>query len=220
MNDSLLIDSGLPLEFWAEAMDTAYYRRNRLPSKTQAGEIIPEEAWTGERQDVRHLKVFGSATSVVIPKEKRHKSDIYKNWKRIFIGYSQDTTKHVRACAPKSQQILLVSSPYANESGQGAKLLVDPPLGPTQFGTASKRKAPTREPKPRRRPRKVQVLDNNRVGPPRPDEISDIDLARDHVDKDPLETVEKEMSATETSSKIHEPLTYEEAISDPVHSRQ
>lgn len=140
MNDSLLIDSGLPLEFWAEAMDTANYPRNRLPSKTQAGEIIPEEAWTGERQDVHYLKVFGSATSVVIPKEKRHKSDIYKNWKRIFIGYSQDTTKHVRACAPRSQQILLVSSPYANESGQGAKLLVDHPLGPTQFWNSIKEK--------------------------------------------------------------------------------
>lgn len=28
------------------------------------------------------------------------------------------------------------------------------------------------------------------------------------------------MSATEVSSKIHEPRTYEEAISDPIHARQ
>lgn len=103
MKDSLLIDSGLPLQFWAEAMNTANYLRNRLPTKIQQGEIIPEVAWTGEKQDVRHLKVFGSVASVVIPKEKRHKSDIYKNWKGIFIGYSQDTTKHVRAWAPKTQ---------------------------------------------------------------------------------------------------------------------
>lgn len=31
---------------------------------------------------------------------------------------------------------------------------------------------------------------------------------------------EKIMSATETSSRVHEPSTYEEAITDPIHSRQ
>lgn len=101
MKDSLLINSGLPLEFWAEVMDTANYLRNHLPTKSQVGELILEESWTGEKQDVGHIKTFGSTVSVVISKEKRHKSDIYKNWKGIFIGYSHDTTKHVRAWAPK-----------------------------------------------------------------------------------------------------------------------
>ena len=32
------------------------------------------------------------------------------------------------------------------------------------------------------------------------------------------EATKKIMSVTETTSKIHEPLTYEEAISDPVHT--
>lgn len=88
IKDSLLIDNGLPLEFWAEAMDTANYLWNRLPTKSQRGEIISEKNWTREKQTVSHVKIFGSAVSVVIPKEKRHKSDIYKNWKGIFIGYS------------------------------------------------------------------------------------------------------------------------------------
>lgn len=82
--------------------DTANYLRNHLPTKSQVGELILEESWTGEKQDVGHIKTFGSTVSVVIPKEKRHKSDIYKNWKGIFIGYSHDTTKHVRAWAPKT----------------------------------------------------------------------------------------------------------------------
>lgn len=43
MKDLLLLDSGLPLDFWAEAMDTASYLRNRLPTKNQKGELIPEE---------------------------------------------------------------------------------------------------------------------------------------------------------------------------------
>lgn len=45
MKDSLLINSALLLEFWAEAMDTANYLRNRLPTKAQRqGEIISEKA--------------------------------------------------------------------------------------------------------------------------------------------------------------------------------
>lgn len=44
MKDSLLIDSDLPLEFWAEAMDTVNYLRNRLSTKNQRGGMIPEEA--------------------------------------------------------------------------------------------------------------------------------------------------------------------------------
>lgn len=108
-------------------MDTANYLRNQLPTKSQRGKITLEESRTGERQNVSHVKVFGSAVSVVIPKEKRHKSDIYKNWKDIFIGYSQDTTKHFRAWAPKTQQNLLVSDPYIDESEQGSKLLIKHP---------------------------------------------------------------------------------------------
>lgn len=37
---------------------------------------------------------------------------------------------------------------------------------------------------------------------------------------DEVTRVEKIMSVTETSSKVHEPATYEEAISDPIHARQ
>lgn len=86
MKDSLLIDSGLPLEFWAEAMETANYLRNRVPTKSQRGELVPEEAWTGRKQDVSHVRVFGSTVSVLIPKEKRHKSDIHKNWKESSLA--------------------------------------------------------------------------------------------------------------------------------------
>lgn len=97
MKDSLLIDSGLLLEFWAKAMDTTNYLQNRLFIKSQRGEIEIEEAWMEKKQDVSHVKIFGSIVSVLIPKKKRHKSDIYKNWRGIFIRYSQHTIKHVHA---------------------------------------------------------------------------------------------------------------------------
>lgn len=71
MKDSLLIDSGLLLEFWAEAIDIANYLQNQLFTKSQKGEMISEEAWTEKKQDVSHVKVFGSIVSVLIPKKKR-----------------------------------------------------------------------------------------------------------------------------------------------------
>lgn len=61
MKDSLLIDSGLPINFWAEAMDTSNYLRNRLPTKrADKTIIIPEEAWTEIRQNIEHVRIFGS----------------------------------------------------------------------------------------------------------------------------------------------------------------
>lgn len=76
---------------------------------------MSKEVWIRKKQDVNHVKTFGSVISVWILKEKRHKSDIYKNLRGIFIEYS-DTPKHVHTWAPKTQQILLVSSFYVDKS--------------------------------------------------------------------------------------------------------
>ncbi len=85
--DSMLIDSGLPNGFWAEAMQTANYLRNRLPTKTKShGEVISEEAWTNQRQDLQHVCIFGSLALCNIPEEKRSKSDCQRVWQGILIG--------------------------------------------------------------------------------------------------------------------------------------
>lgn len=70
MKDSLLLDSGLPLDFWAEAIDIASYLQNKLPTKSLRGELISEEVWTEKRQNISHLRVFGYVVSVEIPKKK------------------------------------------------------------------------------------------------------------------------------------------------------
>lgn len=46
MKDLLLLDSGLPLDLWAEAMETANYLQNRQSKKSQRGDLIQKEAWT------------------------------------------------------------------------------------------------------------------------------------------------------------------------------
>ena len=196
MKDALLIDSELPIDFWAEAMETANYLRNRLPTKTRGhGEVIPEEKWSGSRQNLSHLRIFGSEVLVDIPKEKRIKTDIQHVWRGILIGYSNKTNKHYQAWAPETKQVIVVSDLFIDESVQGAKLLLDWPL---ETGSNSKRKA-TGEPKPRGRPRKMPILQQNPI---------------------PVVESKQAMSMAESTSKIYEPNTYDEAISDPIHGRR
>lgn len=55
---SMLADAKLPQKFWAEALSTAVYLRNRSPTKS-VKEMTPFEAWTGEKPKVDHLRIFG-----------------------------------------------------------------------------------------------------------------------------------------------------------------
>ena len=62
----MLSDSGLPKRFWAEALSTATYLRNRSPT-TSLPKITPFEAWTGNKPNLMHLKVFGCQAYAHIP---------------------------------------------------------------------------------------------------------------------------------------------------------
>ena len=55
---SMLADAKLPHPFWAEALSTAVYLRNRGPTKVVSG-MTPFEAWTKKKPSVSHLRVFG-----------------------------------------------------------------------------------------------------------------------------------------------------------------
>ena len=53
---TMLADSKLPHRFWAEALSTCVYLRNRSPTKVLEG-ITPYEAWSGVKPDVSLLRV-------------------------------------------------------------------------------------------------------------------------------------------------------------------
>ena len=183
------------------------------------------------------MKVFGSVINILIPKKKRHKSDIYKNWKRIFIGYNSNITKHLYAWAPKTQQILLVTNLYVNESEERAKLLIKHPFNLT-YKTLAKHKSTSKlrlcgrpwkiiavEKTPTiQEPELQEVAENINTGSvPQKETAKSADLGNiENSNKNQKDVasvkVEKAISAMETSSKIHKPETYKKAISDPVHS--
>ena len=86
---SMLLDARLPHEFWAEAVSTAVYIRNRCPTKA-VSEMTPYEAWYGEKPKVEHLRVFGCDAYSHIPKDERSKFDS-KAKKCILLGYGSQT---------------------------------------------------------------------------------------------------------------------------------
>lgn len=88
MTRSLLLDAGLKSSYWGEAIMTAIYLQNRLP--TSATGKTPYELWFGKKPTFHHLKIFGSQAYVFIPKEKRKKLD-QKAELLIFVGYSEET---------------------------------------------------------------------------------------------------------------------------------
>lgn len=55
MKDSLLIDSSVLVNFWAEAMDNANYLRNRLLTRRNSVIVIPEEVWTNTKQNLEYI---------------------------------------------------------------------------------------------------------------------------------------------------------------------
>ena len=82
---AMLLDAKLPHRFWAEAISTATYLRNRSPTSAVKG-ATPHQALYGERPRMEHLRVFGSTAHVHIPKDERGKLDS-KTKKWVLLGY-------------------------------------------------------------------------------------------------------------------------------------
>ena len=82
---SMLKEKKLPQKLWGEAVATATYVLNRCPTK-KLKEIVPIQKWTGDKQSVSHLKVFGSVCYKHVPEARRQKLDD-RSKVMILIGY-------------------------------------------------------------------------------------------------------------------------------------
>jgi hypothetical protein len=94
----------LEYKFWAEAISTAAYVRNRTPTNS-TGDKTPEEVWSGRKPSVAHLRVFGSEAYFHVPHELRSKLDP-KSKQCIFVGYSL-TSKAYRVWDPSDNKVKL-----------------------------------------------------------------------------------------------------------------
>lgn len=81
----MLWDADLEIKYWGEAVSTATYIQNRLP--TQSIGMSPFERWYGKKPNYEHFKIFGCEAWVQVPAEKRKKMEL-KARKLVFVGYS------------------------------------------------------------------------------------------------------------------------------------
>lgn len=85
----------MPVVFWAEALRTAAYIRNRCTTRALKG-MTPYEAWYGVKPSYGHLHAYGCLAYAHIPKEVRLKPANMagklgpKAHRCALIGYSED----------------------------------------------------------------------------------------------------------------------------------
>jgi hypothetical protein len=84
---TMIHDQDLPMCLWEEAAMEVVYVQNRL-SHSALGFKTPEEMFTEKKPEVSHIKIFGCAVFVHIPKEKRNKLEP-SGKKGIFVGYCE-----------------------------------------------------------------------------------------------------------------------------------
>lgn len=83
----LMLDANLDEKFWAEAVNTTVYLRNKTVANG-LDEETPSEMWTGNKLDINNLRIYDSKVMAHIPKQKRLKWD-KKSKPMILVGYSE-----------------------------------------------------------------------------------------------------------------------------------
>lgn len=103
MARTMIIHSGLSETFWAEAVRTSAYLRNRIVTKILCDKT-PFEMWKGFKPAVGHLKVFGAKAIVL---DKTHKSKFSpKGIECLMIGYSE-VCKGYRLYNHKNRKVIV-----------------------------------------------------------------------------------------------------------------
>jgi hypothetical protein len=122
----MLEDSGFGEELWAEAMVTANYTRNQLPSRVHGK--TPWEKLFGEKPDVSHMRVFGARAYMHIPKENRKKMQSVSE-RGVFVGYEPDC-KAYRVLRERDGRILVSCDVIVDEK---------PAFGTIELNSSSKK---------------------------------------------------------------------------------
>jgi transposase InsO family protein len=109
----LLKAKGLPAWFWGEAVNTAVYLLNRVPTKAVEGKT-PFEAWYGKKPAVHHLKTFRCIVYVknTTPHLKKMED---RGRKMIFVAYERGS-KAYRAYDPATKRVHVTRDVVFDES--------------------------------------------------------------------------------------------------------
>ena len=109
---SMLAHAGLPHCYWAEAVSTAAYLKNRTATTAFEKVATPYERWYGRKPNISNLRVFGCYAH--IPDSQRTKLDE----KMRFVGYSIQS-KGYRLLDEKTRNVLVRRDVVFNETDFG-----------------------------------------------------------------------------------------------------
>ncbi|KAH9681167.1 hypothetical protein KPL71_026862 [Citrus sinensis] len=104
MARSMLKSKRLPKKFWAETVACAVYLSNRSRTISVWGKT-PQQAWSGRKPGITHLRVFGIIAHVHVLDKSRAKLDD-KSEKFIFIGYDNNS-KGYKLYNPNNGKIVI-----------------------------------------------------------------------------------------------------------------
>lgn len=104
MARSFLKEKKLPSFLWGEAVRHAVYILNRLSTRSLSKKT-PYEAWSGNKPNVEHIKVFGSLAYMKVPSVRTQKLDD-RSKVAIYLG-REDGTKAHRLYDPLEKKVLV-----------------------------------------------------------------------------------------------------------------
>ena len=92
---TMMAQAGLSEKYWAEAVATAAYLRNRRATRSLK-KMTPYERWYGRKPNLAHLRVFGCVAYAYVPDSNRNGKLSKKAERLRFVGYSLQTKGYSR----------------------------------------------------------------------------------------------------------------------------
>ncbi|KAL1188634.1 Retrovirus-related Pol polyprotein from transposon RE1 [Cardamine amara subsp. amara] len=99
---AMLFDRSVPKQYWGDAVMTACYLINRLPT-AHLGNMSPFEVLNKVKPSIDHLRVFGCVCYAFVPETQRHKLEP-KSIMCVFIEYSS-TQKGYTCFNPTTKRV-------------------------------------------------------------------------------------------------------------------
>ncbi|KAM2043175.1 hypothetical protein ACFXTI_036479 [Malus domestica] len=99
---SMFSRSKLPIFLWGEALKTANYTLNRVPSKSV--QVVPFEAWTGRKPSFNHFHVWGCRAEARFYNPQERKLDP-RTVSCRFIGYAEKSKGFKFYCSDSHTRI-------------------------------------------------------------------------------------------------------------------
>ena len=126
---AMIKDAELPIEFWAEAAETDAYLRNRTSTgpTVDGNPTSPEEAFTGEKPSIDHIRVWGCkcysyVDAKSLPAEGRRDKFMDRGRVGVFMGYVDETAKRYRLWAPDMGRVITSHAVKFNENEKGGTI--------------------------------------------------------------------------------------------------